>query len=266
MVSFAWSANGRTSLRNWSSLGTDWRKPPKGGATGSFSLRSTWRKAAAMASAMDVIHKVYQTYLITHTMPVGYDNAARRMYWRRFLDRIRKENPVSYFWITERHEGNGPSKGLIHHHMTVAFPRKWYYSKLVRGWSETYSRSVNGLDIQLSKGSSGGYCGKYLSKGMAPMTGCLGVTSGQSAWDTLPFRWWGSSGLVASGFVHMDKALLYEPHFRSPWYARREVWLPTREVAKAIACDSVTQFRQKYPLLCLAAKQQRKKQYEPVQL
>lgn len=229
--------NGRTHIRNVPHrTREDWRKPPPGGATGSYTMRRSWRRARNVLKAAGKVGNVLPSYLVTHTMPAECDNHERRQYWRKFLDRLRKLDPVLVVWVTERHTGGGPVHGLIHHHAMVVFRSVWWYTKEVKRWSWAYSGTPNGLQIERVRRGIASYLGDYLTP-HGPSDPNDGCTLPEVAGDdfTLPFRWWGYSGIPTSGqtWIHKDSADWCS--FRTPWYDRQRVWISTALVGDWIS-------------------------------
>lgn len=236
LIPVKWYINGRTALRNLPYRKYEQQRMPKGGgATGSYTMRRTWRKAKAVLAAQGKAGKYLYSYLITHTMPAEYTNEERRSEWRRFIDRFRKENPTSYVWITEVHTGTrGTSRssasalGRIHHHMVVSFPSVWWYSKLVRRWSWAYCGSSNGLDIRPVRRGAASYLAKYLCKGLfdEPRKDRLTSEAGKTDVPSLPFRWWGSSGVPTSGITWIEAGHVDWCAFQVKWYNASHLWVP----------------------------------------
>jgi len=198
-------------------------------------MNRTYQRAHGVLKAVSKVGRHLPSYLVTHTMSEAYDNHERRASWRKFLDSLRKLNPVCVFWITERHEGGGRVDGRIHHHAVVVMPSVWWYSKQVKRWSWAYSKSTNGLQIERVKRSASAYLGEYLSKGFRSTSGLNGERIlTQTAGDdgTLPFRWWGYSGVVTSGTAWLEHDALLWGTFRTRWCDRTRVWTST-----AVASD-----------------------------
>jgi len=227
IIPICWRLDGKTSLRNVPRRnGCDWRQPPRGGATGSYTMRRTWRKAAATIKVVSNLGKRYPAYFITHTMPDYYDDIERRESWRRFLDVLRKEGAIAYAWITERHGGTGACNGLIHHHMVAVFPSVWWYTSKVRRWSHAYSASPNGLQIERVRRSAAAYLAPYMAKAI-PLFGdtlLLTKNAGSPDLDVLPFRWWGAAGVPQMGCTYLLHAELDQARLRSPWFDKSSVW------------------------------------------
>jgi len=230
-----WNIKGKTHLQNWrTGRRFDSQTMPKGGATGSYTMRRTWRAASQNIKAISKAGKTMPAYFITHTMPAHYDNEQRRAHWRKFIDNLRKQGCETYVWITERHGGAGACDGLIHHHAIALFRSVWYYGRRVRRWSVIYSGSTNGLQIERVKRSASAYLAPYLQKSMPAPTQCplLPKQTGGDDLDVLPFRWWGSRGVPKGGLVWLERDAGEWNAFRTPWYDRQSIW-----VSGAIAAD-----------------------------
>jgi len=230
---------GRTALRNVPHRSReDWRKPPVGGATGSYTMRRTWRKAKNVLKAAGKVGNVLPSYLVTHTMPAECDNVERREHWRRFLDTLRKLKPVCVVWVTERHTGGGPVHGLIHHHAMVVTRSVWWYTKQVRRWSWTYSGTSNGLQIERVRKGIASYLADYLEPAVfSPAPGELVLPEVAGDGNTLPFRWWGYSGVPTSGCTWIHRQDAQWCSFRTPWYDRQRIWVPGWLVADWISAQ-----------------------------
>lgn len=227
-----WNINGRTGIRNLRFHTCDIQKRPKPpGPSGRFSMRSSWRNCTAVAKAVHEVAKApgARAYLITHTMPAGYDDHQRRDHWNEFLNRFRQEAPLAYVWVTERHKAPATA-GMVHHHMVCVFPGIWWYSKRVKGWSLRYSRSVNGLDVRPITRSGAAYVTKYVVKGCAwSLPNALPQDTRDDG--TLPFRWWGSSAIPRNGEVLVRRDELDHLDMRVPWFNHEWVWTSTRNTA-----------------------------------
>lgn len=228
LIPVRWYINGRTALRNRPNRREDIQRAIKGGgATGSYTMRRTWRKAKGVLSAQGKAGKHLHMYLVTHTMPAEYSNEERRHEWRRFLDAFRKLNPVNYVWVTEVHTGGGAAVGRIHHHMVASFSSTWWYTAQARRWSWAYSGSPNGIDIRRVRRGAAGYLSKYLCKGLFEQrTDLLPVAAGTVEVPSLPFRWWGYSGVPTTGITWVETHSLDWCAFSTKWYNATYLWVP----------------------------------------
>lgn len=251
LIPVRWFITGRTALRNRPKGRDDWRKPPLGGGpTGSYTMRRTWRRAKQIIAAQGKAGKYLHSYLITHTMPAEYSNEERRGEWRRFLDRFRKERPVSYAWVTELHTGGGAAVGRIHHHMVVSFSSTWWYTKQVRRWSWAYSGSSNGLDIRPVRRGATGYLAKYLCKGLFPEAGTITESAGTSPdAPSLPFRWWGYGGIPTTGITWIRPEESAWCSFKSKRFDGSYLWIPGPLASSWAACSILTTVQGSLPKL-----------------
>lgn len=158
-----------------------------------FSPRRSRRRFYGVGRVHTLLAQRERSYFVTHTMAPEWDNDDRRKAFRRFMDRLRKEDGYcGHQWVTELHNSEDTSDamhGRIHHHVVVRFSSVWYYGARVQRWSKHYCGSSNGLDIQAIRSSK--HVGGYMGKALGYMTKALDT-------DKLPFRWWGTSRVARS--------------------------------------------------------------------
>jgi len=169
--------------------------------SGTYTTGRTKRRFVLLAKVHARLAVGQHSYFITHGMDHTHSEKERRERFRQLLDRLRKlPGYRGHLWVTERHTGDGPCRGMIHHHIILRMAVRWDYTKHVTAWSWKYCDSINGLDIDPVKSANvGGYCAKALGY-MCKDTGTA---------DTLPFRWWGTSKIQRTVEALQDDVPLY---------------------------------------------------------